>query len=76
MARFKVPRSYKSKILANIILSQGLFNDWRIFCYKHPKIKSKYRSANLFLLHRKLRYVPVERVLDVNMDTIVDYYYG
>lgn len=74
--KYKVPRSIKSWVLANIILAYGLFDEWRVFCYNHPKLKSNYRSASLFLLHKKLRYAPVDNPIKVNMDSICDYYYA
>lgn len=75
MKKYRVPRSTKSWMLANIILQNDLFNDFKIYCYKHPKIKSQFRAANLFLLQRKLRYCPVEHPVSVNMDSLEDYYF-
>lgn len=76
MKRFKVSRKVRSWACANIILDKGLFDDWKIFCYNHPKIKSKYRSANLFLSHRKLLYHIVDiPISGLNMDNLEDYYF-
>lgn len=70
------PRSLRSWACANIILDNGLFDEWRIWCYNHPKIKSMYRSGNLFLLHKGLLYKHVDNPVNVNMDSIEDYYYA
>lgn len=73
----KVNRKTRSWVCANIILAYDLFNEWRIFCWNHPKVKSKYRSANLFLLNKKLRYAMVdEPISGIDMDNLEDYYYG
>lgn len=61
---------------ANIILDNCLFDEFKVFCYNHPKLKSKYRAANLFLIHKRMRYKVVDYPLPVNMDSLEDYYYG
>ena len=78
MSQRKGTRSLRSWALANIILQYDLFDEWRIFCYKHPKLISPYRSANLFLLHKKLRYATIDpcSTISVNMESLIDYMYG
>lgn len=73
--RSKCPRHIRSWMYANIILNHDLFNEWRIFCFKHPKIKSTVRSASMFLNHKKMLYASTPVFYSVNMDTLVDYYY-
>lgn len=75
MAKKMLDRKIRSWACANIILDNGLFDEWKVFCYAHPKIKSKYRSGNLFLLHKKLRYKVVANPVNVNMDSLEDYYW-
>lgn len=71
-----IPRSVRSWAVANIILDNGLFDEWRVYCYHHQKIKSKYRLANLFLLNKGLLYKHVEKPISgLNMDNIEEYYY-
>lgn len=78
MSKRKGTRSIRSWALANIILQHDLFDEWRVYCYQHPKLKSAYRSANLFLLKKNLRYASVdpEKNVSVNMDSLCDYVYG
>ena len=73
--RSQYPRHLKSWRYANIILNYDLFNEWRMFCYKHPKIKSKVRSAAMFLNHKKMIYVGFDKFYSVNMDTLEDFYF-
>lgn len=76
MAKRMLNRKIRSWAVANIILDNGLFDEWKIYCYSHPKVKSKYRLANLFLLNKGLLYKHVENPISgLNMDTIEDYYY-
>lgn len=70
------PRSLRSWSCANIILYNGLFNEFKVWRYKHPKIKSAFRAGNLFLLHKGLKWSVVPNPVKVNMDSIEDYYYG
>lgn len=73
--KFYGNRNLRSTYLANIILHYGLFDDFKIWTYKHQKIKSKYRAANLYLIHKGLRYAECPFVMNVNMDTLDDYYW-
>lgn len=61
---------------ANILLFNGLVPEFQVYKYNHPKIKSDFRLANLFLLNKKLRWNVPDKVLDdVNMSNLFDYYY-
>ena len=73
--RSQCPRHIKSWLYANIIINYDLFNEWRIFCYYHPKLKSKVRSASMFLNHKKMIYAGFDKFYEVNMDTLEDFYY-
>lgn len=74
--RFKISRIIRSKLYANIILANGLFDDWKVYKYNHQKIKSDFRLANLFLLNKKLRWSIPDKVIDgLNMNNLEDYYY-
>ena len=75
MAKKLISRSIRSWACANIILANGLFDEFKVFSYQHPKVKSKYRLGNLFLLKKKLLYKHVDNPIDVNMDTLDEYYY-
>ena len=74
--RFKISRIIRSKMFANIILANGLFNEWKVYKYNHSKIKSDYRLANLFLLNKKLRWsIPDKFIEGLTMDNLEAYYY-
>lgn len=71
-----VSRKGRSIACANIILDYGLFDEWKVFCYTHQKIKSKYRLANLFLLHKKMLYKYVEKMnWSLNCDNLDQLYF-
>ena len=75
MKKVVTPRHLKSWHIANIILDKGLFDEFRVWCYNHPKVKSQYRAGNLFLLNKGLRYEHVSNPVSVNMDTLLDYWF-
>ena len=76
MAKRLVNRKIRSWACANIILDLGLA-EFRAFCVAHPKVKSNYRLANLFLLHKKKLYHIVEKPIShINCDNFLDYYYA
>lgn len=76
MKRMKISRKTRSTMFANIILFNGLVPEFQAYRYSHPKIKSDFRLANLFLLNKKLRWcVPDKVIEDVNMSNMIDYYY-
>lgn len=76
MAKRMLNRHYRSIAVANIIVEYNLFNEWRVYCYNHPKIKSHYRLANLFLLNKKMLYKPVDKIdWSLNMNNLLDRYY-
>ena len=76
MAKRMLNRHYRSIAVANIIVEYNLFNEWRVYCYNHPKIKSHYRLANLFLLNKKMLYKPVDKIdWSLNMSNLLDRYY-
>lgn len=71
-----IPRFLRSWMYANILLDLNLVDEWRVYAMTHPKIKSKVRSANLFLLKRKLRgYIPKKTFKGVTMNNLLDFYY-
>ena len=71
-----VPRSIRSSILANLILYNDLFDDFIIWTYHHPKIKSMFRAGKYFLANRELKFsaFDIKYHIPVNMDTLKDYY--
>lgn len=76
MAKKMFDRKVRSVVVANIILEKGLFDEFAVFRYQHQKIKSMYRLANLFLLHKKLRYVPVDKLnWSVNCSNLLEFYF-
>lgn len=76
MAKKIFDRKIRSVVVANIILDQGLFGEFAVFRYTHPKIRSMYRLANLFLLHKKLRYVSVDNLnWNVNCSNLLEFYF-
>lgn len=78
MARL-VSRKFRSTALANIILQYGLFDEWKVYSYRHPKVKSKYRLANLFLMNKKMLYADLDFSKfdkDLNMSNLEDFWYA
>lgn len=70
-----VNRKFQSWICANIILEYDLVNEFKIFKVSHPKIKSMYRLANLFLIHKKMRYKHCENPISgINCESLLEYY--
>lgn len=77
MRRMKISRKIRSQACANIILDCGLMDEFIVYRYNHPKIKSLYRLANLFLLNKKKRYLVPSRIIDgLDMSNLFDYYYA
>lgn len=79
MANHMVSRKFRSIALANIIVCNNLFDEWRIYCYKHPKIKSLYRLANLFLMNKGLHMIyatPEKLDFSLNCSNLLEVYYG
>lgn len=76
MAKRMISRKYRSIVLANIILVYDLFDEWRVYCYQHSKIKSLYRLGNLFLLNKHMLYKPVDKIdWSLNMNNLLDRHY-
>ena len=77
MAKRMISRKFRSIALANIILEYDLFDEWRIYCWSHPKIKSQYRLGNLFLLNKRMLYKPVEKIdWSLNMNNLLERCYA
>lgn len=77
MAKRFLNRKQRSIILANLIIEHNLFDEWRVFAYSHPKVKSSYRLANLFMLKKKLVYRTCENLdLSLNCDNLLERYYA
>lgn len=76
MAKRMISRKYRSILVANIIVEYNLFDEWRVYSYNHPKIKSPYRLANLFLLNKRMLYKPVDKIdWTLNMSNLLERYY-
>lgn len=76
MSKRFLNRKQRSIILANLIVEHNLFDEWRVYSYQHPKIKSKYRLANLFMLNKKLLYKTCENLdMSLNCDNLLDFYF-
>ena len=78
MAKRMISRKFRSIALANIIVSENLFDEWRVYCYSHPKIKSAYRLANLFLMNKGRHFLyktPGNLDMSLNCSNLLDRYY-
>ena len=77
MAKRFLNRKQRSIILANLIIKNNLFDEWRVYSYRHPKIKSAYRLANLFMLNKKLLYRTCDNPdMSLNCDNLFERYYA
>ena len=72
---FGVPRSVKSWAVANTIIAYNLYEDFKIWTYYHPQIKSKYRQGFLFVKSKKLYGCLPDNYFthSVNMDSLDAY---